>query len=253
MDHQLLKGKNVLITGGTAGIGKQIALTFAKAGANISIFGTNKERSSQVIHELEVNKSSDDQKFIAQLVDVSDKKATDAVIKEILEIWGNIDVLVNNAGITRDGLLMKMSENDWDDVISVNLKSVYNTCQTLVRPMMKARSGKIINISSVVGLTGNAGQVNYSASKSGVIGFTKSLAQEVATRGICVNCIAPGFVETRMTDALTDAQREGILKKIPMGRIGKPEEIAQVALFLASDMSTYMTGQVLTVDGGMVM
>ncbi|MDN3506198.1 MAG: 3-oxoacyl-ACP reductase FabG [Simkaniaceae bacterium] len=251
--HQLLKGKNVLITGATAGIGKQIALTFAEQGAHVAIFGTNKERAEQVLSELKTHQISEDQKFIAEIVNVADKQSIDAAIQDILEKWGSIDVLINNAGITRDGLLMKMSEEHWDEVIDVNLKSVFNTCQALVRPMMKARCGKIINISSVVGLTGNAGQVNYSASKSGVVGFTKSLAQELATRGICVNCIAPGFIETRMTDSLTDGQKEGILKKIPMGRIGNAKEIASAALFLASDMSSYMTGQVLTVDGGMVM
>lgn len=249
----LLNNKNVLITGGTAGIGKQIALSFAKHGANVAIFGTNQERANQVVVELEAARIDENQKFLAVIVNVSKKDEIDAAIEDILNQWGSVDVLINNAGITRDGLLMKMSEDNWDEVIDVNLKSVFNTCQALVRPMMKARAGKIINISSVVGLTGNAGQVNYSASKSGVIGFTKSLAQELATRGICVNCIAPGFIETRMTGALTDAQREGILKKIPMGRIGSPEEIANAALFLASDLSQYMTGQVLTVDGGMVM
>lgn len=253
MNNHMLKGKHVLITGGTAGIGKQIALTFAEHGASVAIFGTNKERAQQVFEELNAKKTFDGQTFIAKTLDVSKKLEIDAAIEEILQKWGKIDVLVNNAGITRDGLLMKMPEEHWDEVISVNLKSVFNTCQALIRPMMKARSGKIINISSVIGLTGNAGQVNYSASKSGVIGFTKSLAQEVATRGISVNCIAPGFIETRMTDALTDAQKEDILKKIPMRRIGNVKEIAQAALFLASDMSTYMTGQVLTVDGGMVM
>ncbi len=252
MQH-MLKGKKVLITGGTAGIGKQIALSFAKNGASVAIFGTNKERAEQVLEELKSAAIDPEQKFLAEIVNVSSKEAIDAAIEDILNQWGNIDVLINNAGITRDGLFMKMKEEHWDEVMDVNLKSVFNTCQALVRPMMKARCGKIINISSVVGLTGNAGQVNYSASKSGMIGFTKSLAQELATRGITVNCIAPGFIETRMTDALTDAQKEGILKKIPMGRIGDPEEIANVALFLASDMSKYMTGQVLTVDGGMVM
>lgn len=249
----MLKGKKVLITGGTAGIGKQIALSFAQHGAHVAIFGTNKERSEQTIEELKKAKIQDDQLFLSFCVDVSKKEAIDAAIEDILKQWGSIDVLINNAGITRDGLLMKMSEEHWDEVIDVNLKSVFNTCQALVRPMLKARSGKIINISSVVGLTGNAGQVNYSASKSGVIGFTKSLAQELASRGICVNCIAPGFIRTRMTDELTDVQKEGILKKIPMGRIGDPEEIANAVLFLASDLSKYMTGQVLTVDGGMVM
>ncbi len=251
--HLSLKNKTVLITGGTAGIGKEIALTFARAGASVAIFGTNEERSKAALEELQQCKIDENQSFIAEIVNVSDKAAIEAAIEDILSKWGHIDVLVNNAGITRDGLLMKMSEEHWDEVIDVNLKSVFNTCKALVRPMMKARAGTIINISSVVGLTGNAGQVNYSASKSGVIGFTKSLAQELATRGISVNCIAPGFIETRMTGSLTDGQKESILKKIPMGRIGKPKEIANMALFLASDMSNYMTGQVLTVDGGMVM
>jgi 3-oxoacyl-[acyl-carrier protein] reductase len=251
--QQLLKGKHALITGGTAGIGKEIALAFAKAGAHVAIFGTNAERSAQVVAELNQVKISEDQTFAAEIVNVSDTKAIEAAVQKLIASWGKIDILVNNAGITRDGLLMKMSEGDWDEVIDVNLKSVYNTCQALIRPMMKARAGKIINISSVVGLTGNAGQVNYAASKSGMIGFTKALAQEVATRNICVNCIAPGFIETRMTNALTDAQKEGIMKKIPMGRLGQPEEIAKAALFLASNLSDYVTGQVLTVDGGMVM
>jgi 3-oxoacyl-[acyl-carrier protein] reductase len=249
----LLKGKAALITGGTAGIGKEMALAFARHGANVAIVGMNEQRANKVIEELIAAKLDDAQEFVAKIVNVAKKDEVDAAISALLQKWGNIDILVNNAGITRDGLIMKMSEDQWDEVIDVNLKSVFNTCQALVRPMMKARFGKIINISSVVGLTGNAGQVNYSASKSGMIGFTKSLAQELASRGINVNCIAPGFIETSMTGALTETQREGILKKIPMGRIGNPEEIASVALFLASDMSKYMTGQVLTVDGGMVM
>lgn len=250
---QLLKDKKILITGGTAGIGKQIALSFAQQGASVVIFGTNPERAQQVLEELNQNKISDDQQFLAEIVNVSDTAAVQGAIHDILQKWGQLDVLVNNAGITRDGLLMKMREEHWDEVMDVNLKSVFNTCQALVRPMMKARTGKVINISSIVGLTGNAGQVNYSASKSGMIGFTKSLAQELASRGICVNCIAPGFIKTKMTDVLTEVQKEGILKKVPMGRMGDPEEVANVALFLASDLSKYMTGQVLTVDGGMVM
>ena len=250
---QLLKDKKALITGGTAGIGKDIALTFAKQGAHVVIFGTNAERAAEVVKELESSKIDTEQKFSSCIVNVSDKTSVDAAIQKVLADFGTVDILVNNAGITRDGLLMKMSEQDWDDVIDTNLKSVYNLCQSLVRVMLKARSGKIINISSVVGLTGNAGQVNYAASKSGMIGFTKALAQEVATRGICVNCIAPGFIQTKMTDVLTDVQKDTILKKIPMGRLGSTEDIANAAVFLASPLSNYITGQVLTVDGGMVM
>ncbi len=249
----LLKNKKALITGGTAGIGKEIALSFAKAGASVAIFGTSPERAQEVLGELQQNKVLPEQEFRAEVVNVSDKAAIEETIARLLKDWGNIDVLVNNAGITRDGLLMKMSEDDWDQVMDVNLKSVYNTCQALIRPMIKAKTGKIINISSVVGITGNAGQANYAASKSGMIGFTKALAQEVATRGICVNCIAPGFIKTRMTGVLTENQKEEILKKIPMKCMGDPQDIAHAALFFASDQSRYITGQVLTVDGGMVM
>lgn len=250
---QLLKGKRALITGGTAGIGKEIAIAFAKEGADVAIFGTNAERASQVIEELGQNLQNPEQRFTSFIVNVAEKASVENAIQQLIAAWGQVDILVNNAGITRDALLMRMTEADWDEVIDVNLKSVYNTCQALVRPMIKAKGGKIINITSVVGLTGNAGQANYAASKSGMIGFTKALAQEVATRNICVNCIAPGFIETRMTDALTDGQKEGILKKIPMGRMGSPQDIANAAIFLAGPNSGYITGQVLTVDGGMVM
>lgn len=250
---QLLKAKKAIVTGGTAGIGKEIALTFARQGADVAIFGTNEERAKEVIQELEGIRIAPQQRFASFIVNVGEKASVEGAIQELLAAWGQIDILVNNAGITRDGLLMRMTEEDWDTVIDVNLKSIYNTCQTLVRPMIKAKSGKIINISSVVGLTGNAGQANYAASKSGMIGFTKALAQELATRNICVNCIAPGFIQTRMTDGLTDGQKEGILKKIPMGKMGNPLDIANAAVFLASDLSGYITGQVLTVDGGMVM
>jgi 3-oxoacyl-[acyl-carrier protein] reductase len=250
---QLLKAKKALITGGTAGIGKEIAIAFAKQGADVAIFGTNAERAAQVIQELEQSKISPEQQFVSFTVNVSEKTSVESAIQQLLAKWGQIDILVNNAGITRDGLLMRMTEEDWDQVIDVNLKSVYNTCQALVRPMIKAKGGKIINISSVVGLTGNAGQANYAASKSGMIGFTKALALELATRNICVNCIAPGYIHTRMTEGLTDAQKEGVLKKIPMGRVGSPQDIANAAIYLASNLSDYVTGQVLTVDGGMVM
>jgi 3-oxoacyl-[acyl-carrier protein] reductase len=248
----LLKGKKTIVTGGTSGIGREIALRFAKEGAHVAVFGTSVERAEQVLEALNQHKM-EGQLFSAHVVNVSDKKAVEEAIQNLLAEWGSIDVLVNNAGITRDNLLMKMSEEDWDAVIDTNLKSVYNACQALVRPMIKARSGKVINISSVVGLTGNAGQANYAASKAGMIGFTKALAQELAARNICVNCIAPGFIKTRMTDVLTDANKEGLMKKIPMGRMGNPEDIADAAVFFASDLSKYITGQVLTVDGGMVM
>jgi 3-oxoacyl-[acyl-carrier protein] reductase len=249
----LLKDKTVLITGGTAGIGREIALTFARHGAHVAVFGTNAERAAQMATELESVRVEPEQRFAAKTLDISLKAPVEQEIAALLQQWGKLDILVNNAGITKDNLLMKMSEEEWDAVIDVNLKSVYNTCQAVIRPMIKAKGGRIINISSVVGLTGNAGQVNYAASKSGMIGFTKALAQEVATRNICVNCIAPGFIVTRMTDALSEVQKEGILKKIPMGRLGSPQDIANAALFLASPLSSYVTGQVLTVDGGMVM
>jgi len=244
----LLEKKSAIITGGTAGIGREIAIQFAKQGASVAICGTNKERAEGVLKDLEAARVTPDQEFKAEILDVSSKEQVEKVLGPI-----ECDILVNNAGITRDNLLMRIKEEDWDQVLDINLKSVFNTCQTFIRPMMKKRAGKIINISSVVGLTGNAGQVNYAASKSGMIGLTKSLAQEVAGRGICVNCIAPGFIETRMTGALNDQQRDAILSKIPMKRMGAPKEIANAATFLASDMSNYVTGQVLTVDGGMVM
>jgi 3-oxoacyl-[acyl-carrier protein] reductase len=250
---QLLKGKVALITGGTAGIGKAIACLYVEHGAHVVILGTNQERSEQALKEIEACKKDPEQKVACYLVNVSKSKEVDEVVEKITKDLGKIDILVNNAGITRDNLLMKMNEEDWDLVIDVNLKSVYNTCRALARPMIKARAGTIINISSVIGLTGNAGQVNYAASKSGMIGFTKSLAKELASRGVRANCVAPGYIETQMTDGLSPAVKEAIITKIPMSRIGQPRDIAHAALFLASDLASYITGQVLTVDGGMVM
>lgn len=250
---QLLSQKKAIVTGGTAGIGEGIALEFARQGADVMIFGTNEGRAKSVFTKMQEEASSKDQNFGYKIVDISSTEEVHKAVQEILADWGTIDVLVNNAGITKDGLLMKMSEEDWDRVLSVNLKSLYNTCKALIRPMMKAKSGSIINISSVSGLTGNAGQVNYSASKSGVIGFSKSLAKEVAARNIRVNCIAPGYIDTRMTDVLPDAVKEAILGQIPMKKMGNTLDIAKAAVFLASHMSDYMTGQTLTVDGGMVM
>ena len=245
---QLLKGKRALVTGATSGIGKAIALHFAKHGADVAIVGTNEERAKQTIEEMKA--ISAEQQFAFYLLDVADTKHVQNVFDEVLKAWGQIDVLVNNAGITRDGLLMRMSEEDWNAVLDTNLKSIFNFCKAATRPMMKQRKGKIINISSVVGLTGNPGQSNYAASKLGMVGFTKSLAIELASRGVNVNCIAPGYIETPMTKKLNDDQRSAIAGKIPMG-LGQPKSIADAALFLASDMSDYITGVVLPVDGGM--
>lgn len=246
----LLKDKKVVITGATSGIGKEIALLFASEGADIAVLGIDGSRSQEVIKEIK-EAGAADAKFY--LVDVSKFDAVEKVISELLGEWENVDILVNNAGITKDNLLMKMSESDWDAVIAVNLKSVYNVSHALIRAMIKAKSGKIINIASVIGLIGNASQVNYAASKAGVIGFSKSLAKEVASRGICVNCIAPGYIKTPMTDVLSEAVKEDILRQVPLKRMGTTKDVANAALFLASSQSDYITGQVITVDGGMVM
>ncbi len=250
---QLLKGRRALVTGGTAGIGKQVALTYAQQGAHVAIMGTSEERGATTISELKEHAIDLSQEFLFLKANVSQAESVVPALEQLLSGWGGLDILVNNAGITRDQLLMRMSEEDWDDVLDTNLKSAFLLTKGVVRPMMKARSGRIINISSVVGLTGNAGQANYAASKAGLIGFTKSLALELAGRGVLVNCIAPGFIETRMTDALTEEQKKAILSKVPLGRMGSPQSIADAALFLACHFSDYMTGQVLVVDGGMVM
>ena len=243
-------GKKVLVTGGTSGIGKEIAFSFAKSGADVAIVGTNEGRATEAIKHMNDNRVRDDQQFAYFIVDVADTEHVQQTMDAVIKQFGQIDVLVNNAGITRDTLLMRMKEEEWDAVISTNLKSIFNFCKAAVRPMMKQRKGKIINISSVVGLTGNAGQSNYAASKLGMLGFTKSLAKEVASRGINVNCIAPGYIKTPMTSALTEEQTKAVADKIPMG-LGEPKMIADAALFLASEMSDYITGVVLPVDGGM--
>ncbi|MBN9378166.1 MAG: 3-oxoacyl-[acyl-carrier-protein] reductase [Chlamydiales bacterium 38-26] len=245
--EQLLKNQLALITGGNAGIGKAIAVEFARQGARLAIFGTNKERGQAVVDEIGPDKAT------FYTVNTAHTKDVEEAVKLVQEKQGSIDILVNNAGITRDQLMLKMTEEDWDQVMEVNVKSCYNTCKALTRQMLKTRKGVIINVSSVIGLIGNAGQSNYAASKSAIIGFTKSLAKEFAPRNIRVNCIAPGFIETKMTDVMTEQQRQAILSSIPMERMGKPEDIAHAALFLASPWSEYVTGHVLTVAGGMVM
>lgn len=236
----LVSGKRVLITGGTSGLGKACALAFLEEGAEVHVFGRSEEKALLLLEK----------GIKYTLLDVSQTALVDAAVENLLK-EGLIDVVINCAGITRDGLLMKMSEQDWDEVMDTNLKSVYNVCRAVIRSMIKARKGKIINVSSVIGLTGNPGQVNYASSKLGMVGFTRSLAKEVAARGICVNCIAPGYFPTDMTDQLTEAQKEAVLQWIPMGRFGDPRDVANAALFLGSSMSDYVTGQVFPIDGGM--
>lgn len=248
----MLKEKKILITGGTRGIGRAIAQTFAAHGADVMILGTSEEKAQETLTLLQTTAQHPNQKFAYKLVNVGQHSQVLSALEDIEKTWGVLDVVVNNAGITRDNLLMRMTEQDWNDVLDINLKSIYSVCHYVIKSMLKARKGKIINVSSVIGLTGNPGQVNYSASKFGVIGFTRSLAIEVAKRGVCVNCIAPGFIETDMTAGLTDTQKDEILRKIPMQKLGTAHDIAQAALFLASSMSDYVTGQVITVDGGML-
>lgn len=249
--NQMLKGQTAIVTGATAGIGKAIAKRYAEQGAFVVVIGTNTDRGEAVAEELKALPGSAGASFMK--VDVSKMQNVEQAVKSVLELRGQVDILVNNAGITRDQLLMKMSEEDWDSVMDINVKSCYNTCKALARTFLKAKKGRIINISSVVGLTGNAGQVNYAASKAAMVGLTKALAKELASRNILVNCIAPGYIATAMTEVMTPAQKEATLATIPLGRMGNPEDIANAALFLASPMADYVTGQVITVDGGMVM
>jgi len=243
-----LRGKNVIITGAARGIGRVIALTFAEYGANVAFTG---RKIDDNFTSLEQALQAFDIKAKGYVSDASDYQASQDTVAEILKDFGSVDVLINNAGITRDNLLLRMSEQDWDDIMNVNLKSVFNLTKAVIRPMMKARKGSIINMSSVVGTGGNAGQANYAASKAGIIGFTKSVAKELGSRNIRCNAIAPGFIETEMTKDLPEKVIEEWLAKIPLKRTGTPEDVANACLFLASDLSSYITGQVLTVDGGM--
>ncbi len=248
--QELLKDQIAIITGGSAGIGKAIALKFAQHGAKVNILAKTPDKGQQAAEEIRQVVPTAQVEFWP--VDVANTEEVKGVIDQISQKFGGIDILVNNAGITRDQLLMKMSEQDWDHVLDVNAKSCFNTTKAVVRGMMKARKGKIINVTSVVGLTGNAGQGNYAASKAAIVGFTKSLAKELGPRNIAVNCIAPGFINTDMTAKMPDNWKEAQIQMIPLGRAGQPEEIAHGALFLASHMGDYVTGQVLVIDGGMV-
>lgn len=245
-----LNGKVALITGGSRGIGKAIAIKLASYKANIVInYTSNKEHALKVKEEIE----NYGVKSIVIKCDVSKSDEVNNMIEEVVKEFGQIDILVNNAGITRDGLLTRMKEEDFDSVIDINLKGVFNCTKSATKYMMKKRYGKIINISSVVGIIGNAGQANYCASKAGVIGLTKSSARELASRNINVNAIAPGFIDTDMTSVLNENLKETMLKNIPQNRFGSPENVANLVLFLACDMSSYITGQIINVDGGMVM
>lgn len=246
----MLNGKCAVITGASRGIGKSIAIKFAKEGANIVInYKNNEEEALKVKKELEELGS----KVLAVKADISELKESENLIKEAKKEFGRVDILVNNAGITKDNLIIRMKEEDFDNVIKTNLKGAFNCLKAITPIMLKQKYGKIINMSSVVGVIGNPGQVNYCASKAGLIGMTKSLAREIGSRNITVNAIAPGFIDTDMTKVLNDDQKKKILSQVPLNRFGSVEDIANVALFLASGNSNYITGQVIHVDGGMAM
>ncbi len=246
----LLDGKVVLVTGASRGIGRAVALEMAKAGARVVVnYAGNAAAAQEVVATIaELGGSA-----IAVQADVASGEAVENLVKQTMETFGRIDILVNNAGITRDGLLMRMKEEDWDAVMDTNLKGIFHCTKAVSKIMMKQRIGRIINMTSVVGITGNAGQANYAAAKAGVIGFTKSMARELASRGITVNAIAPGYIATDMTAVLSEQVRTEMAEKIPAGRLGMPQDIAAAAVFLASDAAGYITGQTLNVDGGMVM
>lgn len=246
----VLEGKIALVTGASRGIGKAIAITLAQAGAKVVVNYAGSAAAAQgVVEEIQGLGGQ----AVAVQANVAVTEDVEALVNQTIDQYGGLDILVNNAGITRDTLLMRMKEEDWDLVLDTNLKGVYNCTRAVTKIMMKQRSGKIINIASVVGLTGNAGQVNYAAAKAGIIGLTKSVAKELAARNITANAIAPGFIETDMTDVLNDDVKTKVLEAIPMKRMGKAEDVAHAVVFLASDAANYITGQTLVVDGGMVM
>lgn len=245
-----LVGKVALVTGGSRGIGRAIALKLAENGADVAI---NYAGNTAAAEEVKTAIEQMGRKALLVQGSVADTDGVQTIVNTVVKELGRLDILINNAGITRDGLLMRMKEADWDDVMHTNLKGVYNCSKAVLRTMMKQRSGRIVNMASVVGEMGNAGQTNYAAAKAGVIGFTKSLAKEVASRGITVNAVAPGFIATDMTKVLTDDQKAEMARSIPLGRAGQPEDVANAVLFLVSEGAAYITGQVLNVDGGMVM
>lgn len=244
----MLTGKIALVTGASRGIGKQTAITLASYGATVIVnYNGSKEKAEEVVAEIKENGGN----ASVYGCNVSDYAAVETMMKDILAEYGRIDILVNNAGITKDGLLMKMSEEDYDAVLDINLKGTFNCIKHISRQMLKQRGGRIINLSSVVGVYGNAGQVNYSASKAGVIGITKSVAKEIGSRGITVNAVAPGFIITEMTDAMPEDAKKAVSERIAMNKLGETKDVAEVVAFLASDKAAYITGQVICVDGGM--
>ena len=243
-----LNNKVAIITGASQGIGRTIALVFAKSGANVICIARSESKIKKLC--LEITDQGGQASPIA--CDVGDGDAFANAIKSVTNEYGKLDILINNAGITRDALLMRMNDTQWDEVLNTNLKGAFHGIKSAIRPMMKNKYGRIINITSIVGLTGNPGQANYAASKAGLIGMTQSIAKEVGTRGITVNCIAPGWIDTEMTVDLPEDSKKDLLDRIPIGKIGKPEDIAHAAVFLASDEASYITGQTITVDGGRV-
>lgn len=250
MFNMSLQGKNALVTGSSRGIGKAIALELAKQGANVAVnYAGNEQLAEEVVQEI---KALGVESFTIK-ADVANEDDVKQMVKEVTKTFGSIDILVNNAGITRDNLLMRMKVDEFDQVIDTNLKGTFLCTKAVARPMMKQRYGRIVNVASIVGVSGNPGQANYVAAKAGVIGLTKSTAKELASRNILVNAVAPGFITTDMTDVLNDEQKEAILSQIPLEKLGEPEDVAAVVRFLASDDAKYMTGQTLHVDGGMVM
>ena len=244
-----LNNKVAIVTGASRGIGLEIANKLSQSGANIVLIGRNIDSLRLVEPKIQSNGV----KVLSVALDVSDFDSFNNTIKKVHEKFGGIDILVNNAGITKDNIIMRLNENDWDDVININLKGCFNGMKAVSRPMIKSKFGRIINITSVIGLIGNSGQSNYAASKAGIIGLTKSISKELGSRNITVNAIAPGYIQTEMTQNLNDELKKDLLESIPLQRFGKPEEIADLVCFLASDKASYITGQTLNVDGGMVM
>ena len=245
-----LTGKTAIVTGGSRGIGRAIALCLAEEGAKVAVIYAGNTSAAEETLQAITEKGG---QAISIQCDVANEDAVNAMVKQVKEQFGSVDILVNNAGITRDGLLMRMKTADWQAVLDTNLIGTFFCPKAVTKIMMKQRSGAIVNLTSVVGLTGNAGQANYAAAKSGIIGFTKSVAKELASRGIRANAVAPGCIDTDMTAVLSDAVKEEMIKTIPLGRVAQPEEVAKAVLFLVSDCASYITGQVLNVDGGMVM